>query len=157
MIPIEQRIDVASSVDRVWAVLSDPRTVVGCVPGAAIVGESDDGTFDATLGVKFGPMHITFKARVALAIDNARRSGELSARGKDATGGTQLRARATFEAIENAEAAGTTVRVNGVVEIGGRLANIIEGGATIVVARLSREFAENLAARCAEMSGLASP
>lgn len=149
MIRLDERFDVAADLDRVWAVLSSPRAVVDCVPGAMITAEGDDGTFEVTLGVKFGPMKIAFKSRVALELDHGTKVGTLSARGKDATGGTHMRAAATFAATEKADHTGTTVLVGGTVELAGRLASVVEGGATVVIQRLSKEFADRLAARCA--------
>ena len=42
------------------------------------------------------------------------------------------------------------VAIDGKVEVQGRLASLIEGGATMVVKKMASEFAERLAARCAE-------
>jgi hypothetical protein len=42
------------------------------------------------------------------------------------------------------------VSIDGTVEVLGRLASLIEGGAGVVVRRMSGEFAERLAARCSE-------
>lgn len=149
MLRLDERFEVAADLDRVWGVLSSPRAVVDCVPGAMIVAEGDDGTFEVALGVKFGPVKIAFKSRVALELDHGRRVGTLSARGKDANGGTQMRATATFAATEKADRTGTAVAVDGTVELTGKLASVVEGGATVVIQRLSKEFAERLAARCA--------
>jgi carbon monoxide dehydrogenase subunit G len=143
VIEVNERIEVPSAPRTVWSVLSDPHEVVGCVPGAALGAEQEDGSFDATLTVKFGP------ARVALELDPAAMSGRVLARGKDDKGGTRIRSNLTFRVEERAEPAGSVVPIEAQVEIGGKLASLVEGGAALVVKRMTREFTERLAARCA--------
>src|SRR5690242_1468850 len=125
MIDIHEKFDVPAAPDRVWAVLSDPHAVVGCVPGAAIVGENEDGTFDATIGVKFGPARITFRSRVALALDAAARRGEFTAQGKDSVGGTRVRSTTRFAVAARGAGGGSTVSLDGQAEVSGRLASLI--------------------------------
>ena len=152
MIEIRERFDVPAAPERVWEVLSDPHAVVGCVPGASIVGQDDDGTLDTSVLVKFGPTRVTFRARATLELDEAARRGHLTAQGKDSVGGTRMRSTATFGVTPGPDARGSSVAIDGTVDVSGRLASLIESGAGIVVKRMSNEFAERLAARCSEGS-----
>ena len=147
MIEVDERFDVAAPPAVVWALLADPYAVVGCVPGAAIVGESDDGALDATLGVKFGPLSVSFQALATLTLDPDAMRGTLSARGKDKLGGARFTSEATFAVSESPT--GSRVVVTGNVDISGRLASMIEGGAGVVVKRMASAFAECLQARIA--------
>lgn len=148
MIDIHERFDVPAPPDRVWAVLSDPYAVVGCVPGASIVGRNDDGSFDSSIGVKFGPARITFRARVGLTLDPATHRGEFTAQGKDSVGGTRVRSTSRFAVAPRDGDAASAVSIDGQAEVSGRLAGLIEGGASVVVKQLASEFARCLAARC---------
>ena len=148
MMEISERIEVPAPPSAVWAVLSDPQAVVECVPGASLGEAHDDGTFDATLVVKFGPAKVTFHARVALELDEATRSGKVTSRGKDNQGGTRVRTSMSFKAIEQIEPPGTVIPIDAEVEITGRLATLVESGAKIVVKRMTADFTERLAARC---------
>lgn len=148
MIEIHERFDVPAEPERVWAVLSDPHAVVGCVPGASIVGQADDGTLDAAVVVKFGPTRVSFRMAATLALDEAARRGSISAQGKDGIGGTRVRSTAGFGVTPGPGGRGTSVAIDGTVEVAGRLASLIEGGASLVVKRMAGEFAERLAARC---------
>lgn len=172
MIEIHQSFGVPSDPRTVWGIISDPRAVVGCVPGAALGGQQEDGSLDASVKVKFGPVNVTFEARVTLGLDDAAMVGHVTARGKDTQGGTRVTSTMTFEVRETpplpappprggresrpAEAeSGSTVTIDGKVEISGRLAGMIESGASIVVNRMSSEFADSLTRRCdAEMSAI---
>jgi carbon monoxide dehydrogenase subunit G len=148
MIEIRERFDVPAEPERVWAVLSDPQAVVGCVPGASIVGQDDDGALDASVGVKFGPTRVSFRVKAMLDLDEASHQGKITAQGKDSIGGTRMKSTATFGVTPGPGGSGSSVAIDGNVEVSGRLASLIEGGASIVVKRMSGEFAERLAARC---------
>ncbi len=152
MIEVNERIDVPSAPRIVWDLLADPRAVVDCVPGAALGDQHDDGSFDARLTVKFGPAKVTFRARVGLELDAAAMTGHVSSKGKDNQGGTRFHAKMTYKVVPQAEAPGATVAIEARVEISGRLATLVEGGAGLVVKRMTADFSERLAARCAEAS-----
>ena len=149
MIEINEQFDVPASPRPVWTLLSDPHSVVGCVPGATLGEEHEDGTFDGSLTVKFGPAKVTFRATIALSLDDEAMTGSVNAKGKDTQGGTRFNATMSFRVVENGEQPGSTVLITGENEITGKLAGIVEAGAKIVIKRMSAEFAENLAARCA--------
>lgn len=152
MIEVNERIEVPSAPRVVWDLLSDPRAVVDCVPGAALGDQKEDGSFDATMTVKFGPAKVTFHGRVALELDTAAMAGHVTARGKDKQGGTRFRATMTFGVTEQTEPPGSTIPIAAQVEISGRLATLVEGGAKLVVKRMTSEFSERLAARCSAVS-----
>jgi len=152
MIEVSERIEVPSAPRIVWDLLSDPRAVVACVPGATLGDEQEDGSFDGTLTVKFGPTKVRFHARIALELDTAAMAGQVTAKGKDKQGGTRVRATMVFRVVEQAEPPGSAVPIEAQVEIFGRLATLGEGGARLVVKRMTGEFSERLAARCAGAS-----
>ena len=150
MIEINERIEVSAPPRPVWDLLSHPTAVVECVPGATLGEEHDDGSFDGSLLVKFGPAKVTFRAHINLELDDAAMKGKVTARGKDNQGGTRFTAATSFAVTEQAEGAGgSTILIVGETEIGGKLANIVESGAKIVIKKMTAEFAERLAARCA--------
>ena len=152
MIEVNEQVDVPASPRVVWDLLADPRAVVDCVPGAALGEQKEDGSFDASISVKFGPAKVAFHANVALELDAAAMVGHVTAKGKDKQGGTRFRATMTFKVVAQDQAPGSTVPIVAQVEVGGRLASLVESGAALVVKRMTSEFSERLAARCAEAS-----
>jgi len=150
MIEIKERFDVAASPEQVWAVMSDPHAVVGCVPGASIVGQDADGALDTSVAVKFGPTRVTFRAKAMLDLDETTHKGNISAQGKDSIGGTRMRSTAQFGVTPGPGGSGSHVAIDGTVEVQGRMASLIEGGASVVVKKMAGEFADRLAARCAQ-------
>ena len=158
MIQISERFEVpCASARTVWELLSDPHAVVGCIPGAELGQEHEDGSFDGSLAVKFGPARVTFRAHIELELDNEAMVGRVTSRGKDNQGGTRFRATMAFKVTEEPEHAGSTVVIDGENEISGKLAGLVESGAKFVIKRMSADFATNLAARCSAMQPPATP
>src|SRR5205823_4506174 len=135
MIEVEETFEVASDPAVVWRLLADPYAVVDCVPGAAIVRQNEDNLLETTLTVKFGPLSVAFQASAVLDLEQEQRRGRLSARGRDKQGGARFQASATFSVLQIPT--GCRVETRGQVEISGRLASMIEGGAGLVVKRMS--------------------
>lgn len=128
---------------------------MSCVPGAALGEQQEDGWLDASVTVKFGPVKVLFHARVMLELEDAAMVGRVTARGKDNQGGTRVTSTMTF-AVRDAAESGSIVAIDSEVEITGRLAGLIESGASIVVHRMSSEFADSLAKRCAGVTAAAT-
>ena len=150
MIEISERVEVAAAPRIVWDVLSDPRAVVDCVPGAKLGERQEDGSYDTTLTVKFGPANVTFRAQVVLELDDAAMVGQVSSRGRDDQGGTRAKTTMTFKVVAGNAPGSSVVPIDAQVEIFGRLASLVESGAALVVKRMTDEFTERLAARCAK-------
>lgn len=166
MIEVNETIDVPSDPKTVWALLSDPRAVVECVSGATLGEQQDDGSYDAGITVKFGPAKVAFRAKVRIEYDHPGMSGKVISRGKDSQGGARFHTTMGFKVEERpaaaeerpaeaearpAETPGSLIHIQANVDISGRLASLIETGASMVVKRMTKEFSEQLAARCASV------
>jgi carbon monoxide dehydrogenase subunit G len=149
MIEVNERIDVTAPPQVVWDLLSDPHAVVNCVNGATLGEQHEDGSFDAGMVVKFGPAKVTFNTRIALELDAAARTGNVSAKGKDNQGGTRVRATMRFGVVEAFDPPGSSIAITAEVEVGGKLAHLVESGASIVVKRMTKDFSERLAGQLA--------
>ena len=82
MIEVNEQVDVPAAPRTVWELLSDPRAVVDCVPGAALGDQLEDGSFDASVTIKFGPAKVTFRAKVTLELDTAAMVGHVTSGAK---------------------------------------------------------------------------
>lgn len=151
MIEVNERIEVASTPQAVWTILSDPNAVVECVEGAVLGDKQEDGSFNAKMAVKFGPAKISFNANVLVEYDEANKSGNVTARGKDSISGTKFNTTMQFK-VEGQDASTgtvmTAVPIKAACELNGRLAHLIESGANLVIRRMTASFAEKLAERC---------
>lgn len=147
---ISQQIEIAATPERAWEVVSDPYAVVECVPGATIDRRNDDGSYDITVIVTFGPIRLPFRGRLALELEPEAHRGRLTGDGQDSPGGTRIAAKATF--VVAPAAAGASVAMNGDVDISGRFASFVSGSAGTMVDRMAADFGRRLAARCARES-----
>jgi carbon monoxide dehydrogenase subunit G len=142
---IDDSFDVHAPLDRVWALLKDVPRVATCMPGAEITEVVDDKTYRAKVGVKAGPVSVTYRATIVLtSIDDATHTATLDVQGDDIKGRGGVRA----TVVSSAEARDglthvsvhTEAHISGIIAtVGGRL---IEGVAKKTIA----QFATNLAA-----------
>jgi carbon monoxide dehydrogenase subunit G len=153
LISITEEIAVPSPPERVWEVISDPSAVVSCIGGAELGPSHDDGSFDATLAIRFGGLRVKFAARVSLDLDESAHEGRLTARGADGQGATRFSAGATFRVVEGETPGTSRVFCDGEIKLNGKLAKLIESGAGMVVSRMTTEFTDQLVEKCAPAAG----
>ncbi len=142
---LEQSFDVAAPIDRVWKALVDVEHVAPCLPGAAVTGRNEDGSYSGSFTVKIGPTSASYTGRLEMdQIDEATRTARMHAVGTDKRG--QGGARATILSTLTEQGPGAThVEVITDYHITGRLARFGRGGMIEDISqRLLREFAARL-------------
>jgi uncharacterized protein len=86
-IKIEKTFQVQEPLESVWAVISDPRKVANCLPGAQITETVDDRTFKGVIKVQVGPTVTDYKGQVHVErLDNEQHEIELVGKGQDIRG-----------------------------------------------------------------------
>lgn len=119
---IEKSFEVKHPIETVWAMLSDPRKVVSCVPGAQITETIDERTFKGAIKVKVGPSVTEFKGDVKIErLDEAAHEIEIAGKGQDVRGkgGASMKMTGTLSALADG---GTHVRAVSEVTVVGILA-----------------------------------
>lgn len=141
---LEQSFEVSAPVERVWEALTDVERVAPCLPGAAVTGRNDDGSYKGTFSVKIGPTTATYSGRLEMEnIDEASHSATMRADGTDKRG--QGGAKATIFSTVSASNGGTRVEVITDYHITGRLARFGRGGMIEDISeQLLHQFAERL-------------
>jgi carbon monoxide dehydrogenase subunit G len=140
---IEDSFEVAAPVERVWDVLKDIPRVASCIPGATITETVDERTYRGNVGIKVGPVNVTYNATIVVEqLDDAAHHAQFSISGDEARGRGGVRA--SMSSDVKAAGSGSRValradtKISGVIAtVGGRL---IEGVAKKQIAA----FAENL-------------
>jgi uncharacterized protein len=147
---LEQSFEVDAPIEQVWTALIDLEKVAPCLPGAAITGHDDDGTYHGEFQVKLGPTTASYRGTVKIqSADAATHTATLAARGTDKRG--QGGANATIvNTLHETEAGGTRVDAATDFTITGRLASFGRGGMIKDISnRLMRDFATCLQQRLA--------
>jgi carbon monoxide dehydrogenase subunit G len=149
---MEQSFEVQAPLEQVWSALLDLERVAPCLPGAAITGHDDDGTYHGTFSVKLGPMTAAYNGTIKVDdVDEAAHRATLKAKGTDKRG--QGGANATIVNTLSEHDGGTKVDAVTDFNITGRLAQFGRGGIMEDVSnRLMRDFAACLSTRLGQPS-----
>ncbi len=142
---LEQSFEVDAPLERVWQTLIDVEHVAPCLPGAAVTGRNDDGSYNGTFTVKIGPTTASYTGRLEMEnVDESAHTATMQAQGTDKRG--QGGAKATiYSRLAPADGPGTRVEVVTEYHITGRLARFGRGGMIEDISeRLLREFAKRL-------------
>ena len=143
--------EVPLPVGDAWAVLMDIRRIAPCMPGAALTDVVDERTYKGRIGVRLGPVALTFAGTVKFEeIDDANRTARVAAQGSDAKGRGAANAAASFR-LEPA-AGGTRVLVHTNLTLSGAVAQYGRGVGIIqmTAAQIITQFANNLKAQLAK-------
>jgi carbon monoxide dehydrogenase subunit G len=142
VISIREEITIASPPDAVWPFLSDPVVVASCIPGATLTKTGDDGAYQGTMRVKFGPTVAQFRGDAKLTYDHATRRCTIEGRGIDGRGASRANASGVVEAT-GAET--TLLTVEGTFNVTGPLETFANAGGVHLARAILAEFAENVA------------
>ena len=147
---MEQSFEVQAPLAQVWDALIDLERVAPCLPGAAITGHDEDGTYHGTFSVKLGPMTAAYNGTIKIDnVDEAAHTATLKAKGTDKRG--QGGANATIVNTLTERDGVTHVAAVTDFNITGRLAQFGRGGIREDVSnRLMRDFATCLSSRLGE-------
>lgn len=131
-----------------WKLLLDVERIAPCMPGAELTEVVDKSTYKGKIGVRLGPVALTFAGMVKLdQVDDAARTARVSAQGTDAKGRGGANAASLFRLEPSGSGSKVLVHTNltlsGAVAQYGRGVGIIQATA----AQLMNQFANNLKAQ----------
>ncbi len=155
---LEQSFEVAAPLERVWEALIDVERVAPCLPGAAVTGRNDDGSYGGTFKVKIGPTAAAYTGKLAMEnVDESAHTATMEAQGTDKRG--QGGAKATIvSTLADAGDGSTRVEVVTDYHITGRLARFGRGGMIEDISnRLLGDFAKCLQTSLAGDGGAGEP
>src|SRR6202045_5478578 len=125
MISIREKVAIAMPPEVLWPILSDPAIVASCIPGAVLTKAGEDGVYQGTMRVKFGPTVAQFRGEAKLAYDHAARRCTIEGRGIDGRGASRANASGVVEAT-GAET--TLLKVEGTFNVTGPLETFANAG-----------------------------
>ena len=122
--------------DEAWKVLLDIERIAPCMPGAELTEVVDQNTYKGKIGVRLGPVALTFAGIVKFEkIDGATRTARVAAQGTDAKGRGGANAASLFR-LEPA-AGGSKVLVHTNLTLSGAVAQYGRG-VGIIQAKIGR-------------------
>jgi uncharacterized protein len=136
--------DVDAPANDVYALMLDPARVAPCIPGAEVVGERDDGGYDAKVTVKVGPVKMSYTGIVQIVEhDDDQRTAAMRARGSEARGQGNVDATMRM-AVSELAGGGSHVDVSTEMQVTGRVAQMGQGIMQDVAERMIGEMARNM-------------
>ena len=137
--------------EEAWKVLLDIERIAPCMPGAELTEVVDQNTYKGKIGVRLGPVALTFAGIVKFEqIDGATRTARVAAQGTDAKGRGGANAASVFRLEPAGEGSKVLVHTNltlsGAVAQYGRGVGIIQATA----AQLMKQFAACLKEKLAQ-------
>ncbi len=145
---IEHEFTVARPPDVVWGLFQDVPSVAQCLPGAELLGQSDDGSYDGKLSVKLGPMAASFEGKATVTPDPSARTATIEGKGVDRSGGSRGQVKVTYNIVP--DGTGSKVGVNADVTLSGPVAQFGRTGLINEMSkRLIGEFVDCLEAKLA--------
>ena len=145
-IPIEKQFVINAAPREVWAFLTDPSKVAGCLPGAAITGQVDERTHTGTIAIKVGPVSARYKGTVRFErLDQEAGVAEIAAAGQDVRGKGGADMRMTSRIIERGPSE-TEVTVTSTVNVTGILAQFGRGMIQDLSDQMFRQFTDAMRA-----------
>jgi carbon monoxide dehydrogenase subunit G len=133
-----------------WKVLMDIERIAPCMPGAELTQVVDPTTYKGKIGVKLGPVALSFAGQVKFEdINDAAQTARVKAQGVDSKGRGGANATADFRLEPSPEGSKVLIHTNlmlsGAVAQYGRGAGMIQDMASMMVG----QFADNLKAMLA--------
>jgi carbon monoxide dehydrogenase subunit G len=141
-----------------WKVLLDIKRIAPCMPGAELTEVVGDNTYKGKIGVRLGPVALTFAGIVKFdEIDDTKHTARVSAQGTDAKGRGGANAASVFR-LEPAGSGSkvlvhTNLTLSGAVAQYGRGVGIIQATAT----QIMNQFAKSLKDKLAQEPAAATP
>jgi carbon monoxide dehydrogenase subunit G len=124
----------------------DPERVATCIEGAKVLSKRDDGSYDAQIIVKLGPVKMIYIGTIGVVeCDPESREARMVAKGAESRG--QGTAQATLQmTVKGTSGAGSHVNVRADVLVTGRVAQMGRGIVQDVARRMIRNMAVNMEA-----------
>ena len=132
---IEQEFVVARSPDVVWDLFQDVPSVAQCLPGAELLGQADDGSYDGQLSVKLGPMSAAFEGKATVTAEPEARKATIEGKGVDKRGGSRGQVKVVYAIVP--KDAGSKVSIEADVTLSGPAAQF---GRTGLINEMSRRL-----------------
>jgi uncharacterized protein len=143
-IKIEKSFQVPEPTDQVWKVISDPRSVASCVPGARITEAVDEKTYKGVIKIKLGASVTDYKGEAHIErLDDQAQEIVMIGKGQDVRGkgGATMKLTAKVRALPEG---GTEVATISELNVIGILAQMGSRMIQEVANQIFEEFTKNL-------------
>jgi uncharacterized protein len=144
---INEQFVVTRPVEAVWELFVDVPGLSRCLPGAELIEDHGDGSYDGKVTVKLGPITAAFDGSATVEIHPDTRSLRIKGRGVDRAGGSQARVDVGVQ-LSPVDETQTDVSIEATMTLAGPIAQFGRTGLVNEVSkRLIVEFSDCLYAK----------
>lgn len=138
---------------------ADVPRMAGCMPGAVLEPQAEDGSWPGGMVVAFGPKKIKFKGKASVDFDFDALTGSVHGRGTADMRAARIGVKVSFALRDDPDAATETtiVKIVSDAELGGVLADFARTGGIAVANVIMADFAKRAAAEFAKDVPVAEP
>jgi carbon monoxide dehydrogenase subunit G len=136
---ITQDFLVTQSPETVWQFFQDVPAVAQCLPGAELLGQGADGSYEGKLSVKLGPMTAAFEGTCFVMPDAGGKKAVIEGRGVDRKGGSRGQVKVEYN-VEPSGADACTVTVDADISLSGPAAQF---GRTGLINEMSKRLIDD--------------
>jgi carbon monoxide dehydrogenase subunit G len=131
---------------------ADVPRMAGCMPGAVLEPQAEDGSWPGAMVVAFGPKKVNFKGRVTTEFDFDGLTGNLHGRGAADMRAARIGVKVAFTLRDDPGVSppSTVVKIVSDAELGGVLADFARTGGVAVANVIMADFAKRAAAEFAK-------
>lgn len=127
----------------VWQRFGEVPAMVRCIPGASLVSEAADGTYNIKMRIKMGPISAEFTGTASQRRDDAMMAGVIHGAGRDTKSASLAEGELNYRLT--AEGEGTRVGIEVSYLLSGALAQFARAGiVTHFIGAITAQFAANL-------------
>jgi carbon monoxide dehydrogenase subunit G len=152
MVTLSEAFVIPRPPAEVWPLLSDPKLVATCIPGAELDQQAAGGPYRGTIKVKFGPTVVSFRGEVDLDYDHESRRCIIRGRGIDQRGQSRANAGGVLR-VEGSDS--TKGFIEGGFSLTGPLETFARTGGVPIARALLAEFVRNMTALAEQGKGAA--
>jgi len=158
---IEKTFQVKEPVEQVWSLLSDPRRIATCVPGAKITDQVNEKTYKGTISVRVGPTTTDYNGELEIVrLDSQNHEIEILGKGQDVKGrgSASMKMTGKARALEDGSTEITSVSEVNVVGILAQMGSrVISEVSNIMFAQFVKNFQAQLQQPADATAGEAKP
>ena len=146
---IEERFTVDVAPGLVFEYLTDPKRIVGCLPGASISDVTDDGVYHGSIRVKLGAASIAYRGTMSFTeVDPEAGLMRMEGSGRERTGAGGVKLVMEGHVVE--ADGGSEVIVDAQVKLAGKIVRFARGMLQSVAREVFRQFSACFARTIAE-------
>lgn len=142
---VKQTFSVAAPPSAVWERFGDVPSMIRCIPGASLVSQEPDGTYQIKMRVKMGPIGAEFAGVARQERDDDALTGIIHGSGRDARSASLAEGQLTYRLADEDNGESTRVDIEVSYQLSGALAQFARAGiVTHFIGAITTQFAENL-------------